>query len=415
MDGARHAAHIAALRDRYVQAQLHGDRGAALAVVQEALAAAVTVPEVHLEILQAAQYEIGRLWERNAISIATEHQATAISQLALAVLYDRLPRGPHNGKRVILACVEGELHDMGVRVAADFLEMGGFEVRLLGASVPPRSLCGPRRRAASPSWSAGAPSPGRRSPPPASTCKASGPTRRSSSPRPGGSPSRRRHDMALADDLEALTPALSRRCTDAMYADPFWHARFGQRGRHHADEDSAYHVRYLCSALRAEDPEIFRRYAAWLRGVLASRGMCSWHLAESFRQLAAAMREERVAAPEPAMELLKEGERALHYTQGDAGALQRAAAAVAGQVRAQVPSSYRLDELLSFVADAIDRRDTSSVPAHVTFLRTTLARDEAERAALRRTIEAIEVAVDGALGPAVGAGVRALFASSAGA
>ncbi len=49
----------------------------------------------------------------------------------------------------------------------------------------------------------------------------------------------------LRDDLEALTPALSRRCTDAMYADPFWQARFGQRGRHHADEDSGYHVRYL--------------------------------------------------------------------------------------------------------------------------------------------------------------------------
>lgn len=128
------------LTARYVSAQLAGERAQALAVIAEALAGGMSVPEVHLEVVQAAQYEIGRLWENNEISIAVEHQATAISQLVLASLYDRLPRGRANGKRVLLACVEGELHDMGSRIVADFLEMGGFQVRLLGASVPALSL-----------------------------------------------------------------------------------------------------------------------------------------------------------------------------------------------------------------------------------------------------------------------------------
>ncbi|HET9957006.1 MAG TPA: cobalamin-dependent protein [Polyangiaceae bacterium] len=128
------------LAERYLQAQLDGSRAEALAVVMEALHQGMTVPKIHLEIVQAAQYEIGRLWETNSISIAVEHQATAISQLALSNLYDRLPRAPTKGKRVLLACVEGELHDMGSRIAADFLEMDGFEVRLLGANVPAVSL-----------------------------------------------------------------------------------------------------------------------------------------------------------------------------------------------------------------------------------------------------------------------------------
>lgn len=128
------------LTERYVKAQLAGERSEALAIVQEALSAGISVPRVHLELIQAAQYEIGRLWENNQISIAEEHQATAISQLALATLYDKLPRARRNGKRVLLACVEGELHDMGSRIVADFLEMDGFEVRLLGASVPAPSL-----------------------------------------------------------------------------------------------------------------------------------------------------------------------------------------------------------------------------------------------------------------------------------
>jgi methanogenic corrinoid protein MtbC1 len=130
----------AELRHGYLRAQLAGDRAAALAVVTAALAAGLTVPQVQLEIIQWSQYEIGKLWERNAISIAAEHQATAISQLALANLYERLPRRPRLGKRVVLACVEGEMHDMGSRIAADFLEMAGFDVRLLGANVPAVSL-----------------------------------------------------------------------------------------------------------------------------------------------------------------------------------------------------------------------------------------------------------------------------------
>lgn len=128
------------LTERFVRAQLAGDRGEALAIVNEALGQGMNVAQVQLELIQAAQYEIGRLWENNEISIALEHQATAISQLALASLYDRLPRGPSNGKRILLACVEGELHDMGSRIVADLLEMEGFDVRLLGANVPSDSL-----------------------------------------------------------------------------------------------------------------------------------------------------------------------------------------------------------------------------------------------------------------------------------
>jgi MerR family transcriptional regulator, light-induced transcriptional regulator len=128
------------LTERYVRAQLAGERSEALSIVKEARASGMSVPRVHLDVIQAAQYEIGRLWEENSISIAEEHQATAISQLALAALYDDLPRQPRNGKRVLLACVEGELHDMGARIVADFLEMDGFEVRMLGADVPCASL-----------------------------------------------------------------------------------------------------------------------------------------------------------------------------------------------------------------------------------------------------------------------------------
>lgn len=70
---------LAELNRRFVAAQLRGDRREALRVViDEGLAGGATVPELHLRVVQPAQYEIGRLWQENKISVAEEHLATAI-------------------------------------------------------------------------------------------------------------------------------------------------------------------------------------------------------------------------------------------------------------------------------------------------------------------------------------------------
>jgi methanogenic corrinoid protein MtbC1 len=129
------------LAQRYLEAQVEGNRARALRVIiEEGLECGVEVPDLHLSVIQPAQYEIGRLWQENRLSIAQEHVATAISQLAMAHLYRHMPRARQNGKKVLIGCVEGELHDMGPRIATDFLEMAGFEVRFLGANVPTDSL-----------------------------------------------------------------------------------------------------------------------------------------------------------------------------------------------------------------------------------------------------------------------------------
>lgn len=132
---------LAAVRARYLDAQLHGDRREALRlVIDEALALGASALDVELEVIQEAQREIGRLWQENSITIAEEHMATAISNMALAHLYDHAPRARTNGKKVLVACVEGELHDFPARLVADALDLAGFEVRYLGANVPTDSL-----------------------------------------------------------------------------------------------------------------------------------------------------------------------------------------------------------------------------------------------------------------------------------
>lgn len=128
---------LSVLLQRYLAAQLAGDRREALRLlVDEGLLRGIPLQDIHLKIIQPAQYEIGRLWQENRISVAQEHLATAISQLALSHLYRHLPRDPSNGKVIMVSCVEGELHEVGARMASDFLEMAGFDVRFLGANVP---------------------------------------------------------------------------------------------------------------------------------------------------------------------------------------------------------------------------------------------------------------------------------------
>ena len=140
-DAPRSTVDLAGLRERYLAAQLRGDRREAVkVVVDEGLTNGATSLELQEQVIQAAQREIGRLWQENVISIAQEHMATAISNLTLAQLFERATHAPRNGKRVLVACVEGEQHEFPARLVADALDLAGFDVRFVGANVPTDSL-----------------------------------------------------------------------------------------------------------------------------------------------------------------------------------------------------------------------------------------------------------------------------------
>ena len=129
--------NLGALRERYLRAQLAGDRREAVrVVVEEGLADGASVRDLQAQVIGAAQDEIGRLWQQNLVTIAHEHMATAISQLTLAALFERAQVSPPNGKKIVIACVEGELHDLPARLVSDLLEIEGYDVQFLGANVP---------------------------------------------------------------------------------------------------------------------------------------------------------------------------------------------------------------------------------------------------------------------------------------
>jgi uncharacterized tellurite resistance protein B-like protein len=122
----------------------------------------------------------------------------------------------------------------------------------------------------------------------------------------------------LKDEGRELTSSV----LEAMYRNPFWEYRFGERGRRHSNEDGDYHLQYLEEAYIADDPQIFVSYVRWLRSVLTSRGMTSRHLAENFSRLRVAIQDRFGAEGEKLVALLEAGERALIYESGPAMTLQ---------------------------------------------------------------------------------------------
>jgi len=118
-----------------------GDPHAAAVVIDDALGQGLSSVEVQSRVIAPAMREIGELWERGDLTVASEHLATALSHHALARLYPGLlGQVQRRGDTIVVAAVHGEHHILGLRMAADVLEGAGFDVRFLGADVPEDSL-----------------------------------------------------------------------------------------------------------------------------------------------------------------------------------------------------------------------------------------------------------------------------------
>lgn len=83
---------------------------------------------------------MGLLWENNKISVAKEHLATAITEGILNELYGGLEVLEKQNKKVVLTCVENELHQVGIKMVADIFEINGWDSYFLGTGIPVTEL-----------------------------------------------------------------------------------------------------------------------------------------------------------------------------------------------------------------------------------------------------------------------------------
>lgn len=131
---------LGSLAQEYLQALLQSDRRQAGELIHQAVDRGTSIRDIYLHVFQTSQYEIGRLWQMNKATVAQEHFCTAATQLIMSQLYEHIFAMERRGRSLVATCVGGELHELGMRMVADFFEMDGWDTVYLGAGTSTKNI-----------------------------------------------------------------------------------------------------------------------------------------------------------------------------------------------------------------------------------------------------------------------------------
>jgi 5-methyltetrahydrofolate--homocysteine methyltransferase len=125
------------IRGILAQAIIDGDREGIIPLVEQSLKEGLTSLQISNEGLLPGLEEVGRRFQKNQfflpqVMLSAETMQTAFSRLKKEMRQDPLAS---NGK-ILMATVEGDIHDIGKNIVCTLLENHGFEVIDLGKNVP---------------------------------------------------------------------------------------------------------------------------------------------------------------------------------------------------------------------------------------------------------------------------------------
>jgi methanogenic corrinoid protein MtbC1 len=126
--------------NNYFNNLIKGAKQECVAIFTELINRNVPVEEIYTNLFQRSLYQVGEYWEMNKISVATEHMATAITENLMIRLQPQLFLTERTGKKVVIACIANEYHQVGAKMVADIFEMNGWDGYFLGANTPSSEL-----------------------------------------------------------------------------------------------------------------------------------------------------------------------------------------------------------------------------------------------------------------------------------
>jgi methanogenic corrinoid protein MtbC1 len=120
----------------YLLHLLQRERDHAERIVQEQIDGNMPLAEIHERIVTPAMNEIGHMWHMREASIADEHYCTASTLGIMARLRGQFERRSSNGMLAVSCSSGGDMHDLGIRMVSDLMELDGWSVECLGANMP---------------------------------------------------------------------------------------------------------------------------------------------------------------------------------------------------------------------------------------------------------------------------------------
>ena len=101
--------------------------------------AVIPFEEAVQRILLPLQRRVGELWHEGRVNIALEHYVTKLIQQKIFSVMNQLPANEF-GPRVVIACPEGESHEIGAQAVAYLAATRGCHVYYLGPNLPASDL-----------------------------------------------------------------------------------------------------------------------------------------------------------------------------------------------------------------------------------------------------------------------------------
>ncbi|SHJ36933.1 Methanogenic corrinoid protein MtbC1 [Clostridium amylolyticum] len=125
---------------KYLDELIKGDKKAARDLIIDAFKGGLDIQGIYFDILEPALKEVGFLWEKHIVDIWNEHYITDTT-IEIMNEIKNLNRKPHNvNYSIILASPGGEMHNVGLKMISDILEIEGFRVIYLGSNIPTQSI-----------------------------------------------------------------------------------------------------------------------------------------------------------------------------------------------------------------------------------------------------------------------------------
>jgi len=125
------------LKADYLDALLGGDTKRARILVDAAADSGSTVRDIYVGVFAPVLNEVGRLWMASEVGVATEHFVSEVTKDLMAHLASKSRKEVRPAGHVLLMLsAGGELHDIGLKMVSDLLELDGYEVYYLGVNVP---------------------------------------------------------------------------------------------------------------------------------------------------------------------------------------------------------------------------------------------------------------------------------------
>lgn len=122
--------------ERLSQAIIGGDRDGIVALVEQALLEGIVPLKISSEGFLPGLEEVGRRFERNIFFLPQVMQSADTMQAGFARLKVEMHGEQFKSRgKILMATVEGDIHDIGKNIVCTLLENNGFEVFDIGKNV----------------------------------------------------------------------------------------------------------------------------------------------------------------------------------------------------------------------------------------------------------------------------------------